>query len=119
MQSHRSEALPCTKTRLRTSRCQRRRADAMDHGPAEPGAHVASVLLVVQNQGVPPDPRVSAFGRVLAKHGFRVQVVAPQRGGQPRHESVEGVLVQRFAPPPEAAGALGYTREIAVSLWRI
>ncbi len=77
------------------------------------------VLMVVQNQGVPPDVRISEFGRTLAGAGYQVDVIAPRRSGQLAEETIEGMRVHRFPEPPEGEGALGYAREIGTSLWRV
>lgn len=77
------------------------------------------VLMVVQNQGVPPDVRIGGFGRMLAAAGYPVDVIAPCRGGQPAEELVDGMRVHRFGEPPEGSGAIGYAREVVASLWRI
>ena len=92
---------------------------------AEPAGHGAAanlgtpVLMVVQNQGVPPDVRIGGFGRMLAAAGYPVDVIAPSRRGQPTEEVVDGMRVHRFGEPPEGRGALGYAREVVASLWRI
>lgn len=92
----------------------------MERARAEgPETQGTPVLIVVQNQGVPPDVRILEFGRTLASAGYAVDVIAPRRGGQPLDEWVDGMRVHRFAEPPEARGAAGYAREIAVSLSRI
>ena len=83
-----------------------------------PGAAVP-VLMVVQNQGVPPDVRIWEFGRTLAGAGYQVDVIAPRRSGQLPQETVDGMRVHRFTEPPEGGGALGYAREIGISLWRV
>src|SRR6266487_2400476 len=77
------------------------------------------VVLVVQNQGVPQDVRVTGFSQTLAKAGYRVEIIAPARQGQPMAERLDGSVVHRFPRPPEGPGTWGYAREVSASLWRI
>ena len=75
--------------------------------------------MVVQNQGVPQDVRVASFGRTLARAGYAVEIIAPARQGQASEEVIDGYTARRFPQPPDGAGVLGYTWEVAVSLWGI
>jgi glycosyltransferase involved in cell wall biosynthesis len=75
--------------------------------------------MVVQNLGFPADPRVTGFAQTLVGAGFKVEVLAPGRPDQQSDETVDGVQVHRFAPPSDGAGAFGYGREVATSLFRI
>src|SRR5436190_17911474 len=77
------------------------------------------VVLVVQNQGVPQDVRVTGFAHTLAKAGYSVEIIAPARRDQPMAERIDGSIVYRFHQPPEGPGTWGYAREVGASLWRI
>lgn len=72
-----------------------------------------SVLMLVENNPYPQDPRVRNEAMTLTRAGHRVTVIAPRRTGQARSEVVDGVRVRRFAAPPEVSGAAGYAIEYA------
>lgn len=69
------------------------------------------VLMLLQNQPYPQDPRVRPEAETLASAGYQVTVVAPRAGGQARSEIVDGVRVVRFPQIEGRGGALGYVLE--------
>jgi glycosyltransferase involved in cell wall biosynthesis len=72
------------------------------------------VLIVVQNLPVPLDRRVWLESRALVDAGVGVSVICP-RGDDPAnarpYEVLKGVHIHRYAPPPQANGALGFAWE--------
>jgi glycosyltransferase involved in cell wall biosynthesis len=77
------------------------------------------VLIIVQNQSVPPDPRVLQEARSLRANGYDVTVLSPRRKEWPRgHEIVDGIRIYRHPTPREGYTPLGYLWEYACSfLW--
>jgi glycosyltransferase involved in cell wall biosynthesis len=71
------------------------------------------VLLLVENNPYPADFRVRREALALRDAGYEVGVIAPRGAGQPWRETVDGVRVHRFPPPPGGRGALGYAFEFA------
>jgi glycosyltransferase involved in cell wall biosynthesis len=71
----------------------------------------AHVLVIVQNLPVPLDRRVWLECRALRAAGYEVSVICPRGPGDPRRQTIEGVEIYKYAPPPQAAGALGYLLE--------
>jgi glycosyltransferase involved in cell wall biosynthesis len=69
------------------------------------------VLVIVQNLPVPLDRRVWLECRALRAAGYEVSVICPKGPGDPRRQTIEGVHIYKYAPPPQAAGALGYLLE--------
>ena len=70
--------------------------------------------MLLENNPYPHDVRVRREAEALTAAGYRVTVVAPRRGNQPRRELVDGVQVRRF-PLREGAGARGILAEYAVA----
>jgi glycosyltransferase involved in cell wall biosynthesis len=71
--------------------------------------------MLLENQPYPRDVRVRAEAEALSRAGYRVTVLAPNVGGQPRVETVGGVRVRRYGLPMATGGALGYVIEYAVA----
>lgn len=69
------------------------------------------ILMVVENNGYPSDPRVRAEASALTAAGYRVTVIAPSEPGEPATQTIEGVRVLRYLLPRSAGGALGYAAE--------
>ncbi|MFB3817524.1 MAG: glycosyltransferase family 4 protein [Candidatus Methylomirabilales bacterium] len=74
------------------------------------------VLMLLENNPYPTDPRVRAEARTLAEAGYRVTVVAPGTAGQPWREVLDGVAVYRYPAPPAAEGVWGYVWEYGYSM---
>ncbi|TDQ05529.1 glycosyltransferase family 4 protein [Labedaea rhizosphaerae] len=69
------------------------------------------VLIIVQNLPVPLDRRVWLECQALRKAGYEVSVICPKGPGDPARQVIDGVHILKYAPPKEAAGALGYAWE--------
>jgi glycosyltransferase involved in cell wall biosynthesis len=70
------------------------------------------VLMLLENLPYPHDVRVHRETKALTA----VSVICPSGEGQPRRETVNGVQVYRYAPPPPANGLLSYLWEYGYSL---
>lgn len=73
----------------------------------------AHITMVVANNPYPQDLRVRNEAEALVRLGHEVTVVAQHAQGQLCRETVSGVEVRRFRPPPEGRSALGYVVEFA------
>lgn len=51
--------------------------------------------------------------QALTEAGYAVSVICPKGPGDPAYEVLEGVHLYKYAPPPQAKGALGYASEFA------
>ncbi|TDD70939.1 glycosyltransferase WbuB [Jiangella aurantiaca] len=76
------------------------------------------VLIIVQNLPVPLDRRVWLECQALLARGYRVSVICPKGPGDPGHEVVDGVVLYKYRPAPEAKGVLGFAWEFAYSWLR-
>lgn len=74
------------------------------------------VLMLVQNNPYPQDPRVRREARALADAGYQVSVISPALPGQPWRETLDGVRAYRYPLPPAANGFLGYLLEYGYSM---
>jgi glycosyltransferase involved in cell wall biosynthesis len=77
------------------------------------------LLMLLENCPFPTDDRVRREARALVSAGYRVSVIAPALGSEPRREVWEGVQVYRYRPPAEYNGFWGYVWEYAYSLTAI
>lgn len=76
------------------------------------------VLIVVENQSVPPDPRVLNEARSLRANGYEVTVLCPRRKAYPQgHEVVEGIHIYRHPMPREGNTPMGYLWEYGCALF--
>ena len=72
------------------------------------------VLIIVENQAVPLDPRVWREARSLSEHGYDVTVLCPRRKGCSRgYEVMEGIRIYRHPMPVEGRTVFGYLFEYA------
>jgi hypothetical protein len=70
------------------------------------------VLIIVENQSVPPDPRVLKEARSLHANGYEVTVLCPRRAGWPQgYQVVEGIRIYRHPMPREGHTPMGYLWE--------
>ncbi len=69
------------------------------------------VLMVVENQGYPTDPRVRAEALALTAAGYDVTVIAPNFDRRRSAETIDGVHVRRYPAPPTGAGFAAYLLE--------
>jgi glycosyltransferase involved in cell wall biosynthesis len=78
----------------------------------------AKVLIIVQNQSVPPDPRVLQEARSLAANGYEVTILCPRRKQAPQgYEMLDGIRIYRHPTPMEGSTPLGYVWEYSWSLF--
>jgi glycosyltransferase involved in cell wall biosynthesis len=70
------------------------------------------VLIIVENQPVPLDPRVWREARSLSDYGYDVTVLCPRRKGCSKgYEVIDRVRIYRHPLPVEARTPLGYLSE--------
>jgi glycosyltransferase involved in cell wall biosynthesis len=69
------------------------------------------VLMLVENNGYPADTRVRVEALALTGAGYDVTIIAPNTDHRPRAETIDGVHVRRYPPPPEGPGLWAYLRE--------
>jgi glycosyltransferase involved in cell wall biosynthesis len=70
------------------------------------------VLIIVENQAVPLDPRVWREARSLSDHGYEVTVLCPKRKNCSRgYEVIDQVRIYRHPMPLEGSTPLGYLSE--------
>lgn len=74
------------------------------------------VLMLLENNPYPQDPRVRREARSLVVAGYQVSIICPAARGQPWREMLGGVRVYRFPAPPPAHGVLGYLWEYGYSM---
>jgi glycosyltransferase involved in cell wall biosynthesis len=75
------------------------------------------VLIIVENQPVPLDPRVWREARSLSDYGYDVTVLCPRRKGCSKgYEIIDRVRIYRHPLPVEGRTALGYLSEYASAL---
>jgi glycosyltransferase involved in cell wall biosynthesis len=77
------------------------------------------VLMIVENNSYPGDPRVRGEAEALRSAGYQVCVIGPVKGAQALCEEVNGIKVYRYPAPPDAHGALGYVVEYIYSMMAI
>jgi glycosyltransferase involved in cell wall biosynthesis len=83
-------------------------SDAMTRPPPR-------VLIIVQNLPVPFDRRVWLECRALVDAGFDVSVVCPKAPGDPDHQVLDAVEIDRYRPYPPTRRKLGFLAEYAYS----
>jgi len=81
------------------------------------GSGGSRVLMLLENNTYPQDPRVQQEARALVDSGHQVSVICPSNGSQPWHETIDGVHVYRFPAPPAANSFLGYFWEYGYSMF--
>ena len=69
------------------------------------------ILIIVQNLPVPLDRRVWLECQALTAQGYSVSVICPKGPHDPSRQVIDGIAIYKYAPPPEAKGAFGYTVE--------
>jgi glycosyltransferase involved in cell wall biosynthesis len=76
------------------------------------------VLIIVENQPVPLDPRVWREARSLCDYGYDVTVLCPRRKGcSAGYEVIDGVRIYRHPMLVEARTPLGYLCEYACAFF--
>jgi glycosyltransferase involved in cell wall biosynthesis len=71
----------------------------------------ARVLIIVQNLPVPLDRRVWMECQALVAAGYGVSVICPKGPGDRRRQTLDGVSLWKYPPPPPARGLAGYLLE--------
>ena len=87
----------------------------MSHAPASPRTQRLrpSVLIIVQNLPVPLDRRVWLECQALAAQGYTVSVICPKGPHDPARQTIDGIAIYKYLPPPAATGAVGFALEFA------
>jgi glycosyltransferase involved in cell wall biosynthesis len=76
------------------------------------------VLIIVENQAVPLDPRVWREARSLTENGYDVTVLCPKRKGANKgFEVLDEVRIYRHPMPVEGSTPLGYLAEYACAFF--
>ena len=76
------------------------------------------VLIIVENQAVPTDPRVWNEARSLCEEGYEVTVLCPRRKDcSKRYENIGGIHIYRHPLPKEGNGPIGYLWEYTWALF--
>lgn len=77
-----------------------------------------AALILIENLPAPFDRRVWQEAQTLRRAGWTVSIVCPKgRGHDAAEETIDGVVIYRYALPFEAEGALGYMLEYGAALW--
>lgn len=80
-------------------------------------AHRDKILIIVENESVPFDPRVWKEAVALHEHGYQVTVLCPRRAYALRsYEMLSGIHIYRHPALGEAKGAAGYLAEFSWAL---
>lgn len=74
------------------------------------------VLLLVENESVPHDRRVTEEARALVEAGYTVSVICPADEGEPLCDEVVGAHVRRYRPYVARGGAVSQILEYLVAL---
>src|SRR5438093_836541 len=74
------------------------------------------VLMLIENNFFPQDPRVRREAYTLAAAGYRVSVICPALEAQTAHETIEGVSVYRYPAAPPSHTPLAYVWEYGYSM---
>jgi len=76
------------------------------------------VLIIVENQTVPFDPRVWREACSLRGNGYEVTVLCPRRKGLAKgYEVMDGVRIYRHPSPAEGSTPIGYLWEYSFALF--
>lgn len=76
------------------------------------------VLIIVENQAVPFDPRVWREARSLQANGYQVTVLCPRRRGCSQgYQVIDGIIVYRHPMPREGSTPMGYLWEYSCALF--
>ncbi|MFN8015314.1 MAG: glycosyltransferase family 4 protein [Acidimicrobiia bacterium] len=71
------------------------------------------VLIIVQNLSVPYDRRVWLECNSLIDNGFEVSVICPRAKNDSKKETLNGVNIYRYAPPPATASVFSFLLEFS------
>lgn len=91
------------------------RADQQPLGTPREG-HGVRVLMLLENNPLPPDPRVAHEAAALIAAGYTLTVVCPRGPGQPRRETLNGVTIYRYPAWTPGNGTFGFAVEYGYAL---
>jgi glycosyltransferase involved in cell wall biosynthesis len=97
--------------------------DALPNSPSrceksEPRFANRKVLIIVENQSVPSDPRVWKEALSLYENGYEVTILCPRGEGCAKgYEMLEGIRIYRHPMPGERSSASGYLWEYSCALF--
>lgn len=74
------------------------------------------ILMLLENNPYPQDVRVRLEAQELAQAGYQLTIICPKATNQPSRETINGVAVYRYPPPPEINSVLGFAVEYGYSL---
>lgn len=90
----------------------RSKEPARDQVSGKPSSAKNRILIIVENQAVPLDPRVWREARSLSDNGYQVTVLCPRRKGCSRgYEVIDQVHIYRHPMPVEGRTPFGYLSE--------
>jgi glycosyltransferase involved in cell wall biosynthesis len=76
------------------------------------------VLIIVENQSVPSDPRVWKEALSLYRNGYEVTVLCPRSKGSPQgYQEIDGIRIYRHPIPNGGNSAGGYVWEYSCALF--
>jgi len=76
------------------------------------------VLIIVENQSVPPDPRVWREALSLHNNGYEVTILCPRgEGNGQRYQEIDGIRIYRHPMPKEGSTPYGYLWEYSWALF--
>lgn len=76
------------------------------------------ILIIVENETVPRDPRVWKEAQSLSEAGYEVNVISPRgKGGSKGYEEIGGIRIYRHPAPKEGNSLFAYCWEYGCSLF--
>jgi glycosyltransferase involved in cell wall biosynthesis len=75
------------------------------------------VLIIVENQSVPPDPRVWKEALSLQSNGYEVTILCPRGEGTQGYQVIDGIRIYRHPMPREGSTVYGYLWEYSWALF--
>src|SRR5579863_3707014 len=102
------------------------RATMPDGLPKPPSRYVKNqprfanrkVLIIVENQSVPSDPRVWKEALSLHENGYEVTILCPRSASfAKQYETIEGIRIYRHPMPGEPSSSGGYLWEYSCALF--
>ncbi len=75
------------------------------------------VLIIVENQSVPPDPRVWREALSLHSNGYEVTILCPRGEGTQGYQVIDGIRIYRHPMPKEGSTVYGYLWEYSWALF--
>ena len=75
------------------------------------------VLIIVENQSVPPDPRVWREALSLHSNGYEVTILCPRGEVTQGYQVIDGIRIYRHPMPKEGSTVYGYLWEYSWALF--